>query len=409
MYTIPKYERKYMNLTDADRRQGIMKMREAYKSCRDVNGKMLIVDQDLNKYLEYIAHLHKGVSMPTDLTDLQSKVTDFFVKIYENVEGKDRKNLFTHLVMRECNKKDIPISSNAICRAYRAIFQENLGYEYPRRVSNFCGLYLTNKPPTVFLADKDTFEEIFVPTEVTTDVDVCHYLLPPELVRMNNPITGKDLKQVTLVLLDYNKRAEKISTVQHLVDNFCRVYSVKENIWGMVTNTNRTYLRKQFSEALKGLRKDKYMKKLTHTVAILTSKGRQSAKRLTSRYEKMRVKDNQVLPIENQSEIEIVLNPTKEELTIKEENPVMDELTKITQSEPQETTNLLSIFPEDNSNTEDYDALLRDTLKENDSLKDKLSKVSNTMEALLLFIKNKGLLTEYIISVTNSEDTEIPF
>lgn len=410
MYTIPKYERKFMNLTEVDRKQGIMKMRESYRSCRDKNGKMLIVEPELNKYLEFISHLHKGVTMPQDLTPLQSKVKEFFSRIYENVDGKERKNLFTHLVMRECNKKDIPISSNAICKAYKVIFQEDLGFEYPRRVSNFCGLYLTSKPPSVFLADKDTFDEIFIPKQNTppTDMEICHYLIPKELVRHNNPMSGRKLKQVILVLLEMNPKAEKVSTVQHLVDNFCRVYSVEEDLWGKVNNTNRTYLRKQFSEALKNLRKDKLMKKASHTVALVTAKGRQSVNRIIARYEKLNLINTdtpETLSIENVNEVSVEPN-----LTTNEENPVMDELTKITESEPENTTNLLTIFPtEENSNTEDYDSLLRDTLKENDDLKERAIKLNNTIEGLLNFLRGKELLTDYIISVSNTENTEIPF
>lgn len=407
MYTIPQFEKKFMNLTDVDRRQGIMKMRETYKNCRDINGKMLIVEPELNKYLEYISHLHKGVEMREDLTELKVKVGEFFTKIYENVSGKDRKNLFTHLIMRECNKKDIPISSNAICKAYRSIFQEDLGFEYPRRVSNFCGLYLTSKPPNTFLADKDSFEEIFVsPKRKPSDVEICDYLIPQALIRENTPMTGRQLKQVALVLVSANKRPDKISTVQHLVENFCRVYSVKEDLWGMVTNTNRTYLRKQFSEALKGLRKDKLMKKVTHTVAQPTAKGRQSVERIIARFEKLNTNIEepvQVLTTEPKEEVLTEATP------VPMENPVMDELTRITESEPKATTNLLTIFPEGESNTEDYDSLLRDTLKENDLLKEKNLRLKNTMEGFISFLKERDLLTDYIVSITNSDDTEIPF
>lgn len=304
-YTIPDLERQFAQLSDADRNKGFARLFPYYDNVRKFNGSsqvsQFLSDPNLNKILEYCSYNHDQSNIPNNLQNLKDDVTSFFGSLFSSVEDeKMRKNLFTHFLMRECNKKTIPISDTAIANIYLAVFGEEIKPKIITMVSNYCGLYYTLKSPYEYLVDTDNFDAIFgeedsgeTEDEVELEDDETdtmeetvyehpfYTFLNPD--GMEKAIPATKLKKIILFIAHKSFRQKPFSTTD-IVTALCEDYEIDENIWGQYLNYNKSTLREKISSAMYQLRTDKFLKKSANRTNTVTPKGSRKVKEYIKKY-----------------------------------------------------------------------------------------------------------------------------
>jgi len=263
MFHIPKKERKYLNLTEADRKLGIVKLKNLYNDIKYSNGKILIDDVNFNRYLLYISQRHESKNTDTvkpEQLELKIQVRKFFSTMFKNIKPNKLSIHFTHLIMRECNRKEIPISEDALSNSFKDIFSllESYDRAIPRRVSNFCGLYLTNKEPSLYLSDKDVFEDLFeekIPLQDflvnKTNAKKFYKYLCPELSK-KQPATGASMKLLSLALIFKTEQQHDYTTKDEIVKELNRTFKITEESWGWLVVGNKNTKRRALKTRLNG-------------------------------------------------------------------------------------------------------------------------------------------------------------
>lgn len=304
-YSIPKGLRYRPSLTKTDRNEKVVALQEYYGVIRKVNNTREVNEPKLAKYLEYVAY--SASSLPKHLKKLKSEVHTFFKKIVLGANPKDRKSLFTHFIMRNCNAKEIPISIKALCNGYREIFEENLETYNPRRVSDICGLYLIKEDdPRVYLTDTDTIDDLFGGISVTkppkkkakvkVKVDNEETVLVNDIVNNNSlfknddnvrsfydsinpqgfgtPLKASEIKEL-LVHTAYLFFDTNLFSLDDMVERLCTVYKCETLVWGLYSHReNRPLLKKIISDAYATLRGKGMLKIGKGRTNYLTSKGK---------------------------------------------------------------------------------------------------------------------------------------
>lgn len=289
-YTIPDLERQFAQLPDTERNKGFARLFPYYDNVRRFNGSPTISqflnNPNLNKILEYCSYNHDVADIPSNLECLKDDVTEFFGKMYATVDNeKLRKNLFTHFLMRECNKKTIPISDTAIANIYSSVFGEKMPQKIITMVSNYCGLYYTLKSPYEYLVDTDNFDDLFgeedsgdVEDSEDTDTmeeDTIFGFLNPE--GMEKVISATNLKKVLLYIAHKNFKQKPFST-KDILTAVCNEYGIEENVWGDYLNYKKSALRERISSSMYKLRLDKLVKKSANRTNTVTPKGSRKVK-----------------------------------------------------------------------------------------------------------------------------------
>lgn len=295
-YSIAHVERKFAELYESERKKGWSRLFPYYDSIRKHNGSIVLNNPNINKILEYCCYSHDLDQIPIDLQPLRNEVKNFFQSLYGNITSiTDKKNLFVHIIMRECNKKEMPISQTAIKNVYALTFNETLDNKTLRWVSNYCGLYYTERSPYDYLIDTDRFDSIFQnenenendessvtddETESESVVDFYTFLNPKG---MENKLTPSALKSVVLCCISKHFNKEPF-TADQLIKSLCSDYGIEENIWGMYLNYNKTTLRDKVLQATYALRKAKLLKKGSNKTNSLTSKGLTEYNKILKKY-----------------------------------------------------------------------------------------------------------------------------
>ena len=302
-YTIPDLERQFAQLSEADRNRGFARLFPYYDNVRRLNGSSSISkflnNPNLNKILEYCSYNHNVKNIPNNLKSLRDDVFEFFEKMYETVDNeKLRKNLFTHFLMRECNKKTIPISDTAIANMYSYLFGKELPQKVITNVSNYCGLYYTLKSPYEYLVDTDNFDDLFgeddsdgvedsEETDTMEDPTIYGFLNPEG---MEEVVSATNLKKVLLYIAHTNFK-QKPFTTNDIVSAVCETYGIQEDVWGDYLSYKKSALRERISSSMHKLRVDKLVKKSANRTNTITPKGSRRVKQYKSDFEdrKLRV------------------------------------------------------------------------------------------------------------------------
>lgn len=300
-YSIPDTYRVWANLRSEDRNKGFARLFPFYDNIRKHNQSLLVSNPNLNKHLEYCSYQHDEDQTPSDLQNLKSDVVDFFTQLYNEIKDEETKqNLFSHFVMRECNRKTIPISKTAIINSYREIFGGEIDDNTLTRVSNYCGLYYVEHSPTKFLIDTDDFSSIFVGDnsdysdveEESTDNSDTELLSFYNFLSANNFEEYLATKELYPILLScaYTHFGKKAFTTDDLVSVLCADFGVEEDCWGMYqpngNDYKKTVLRKQIGATLHDLRKNDYLKKCKPKSNKVTAKGVRLFKEYQSQYKR---------------------------------------------------------------------------------------------------------------------------
>ena len=307
-YTIPDLDRQFAQLPDTERNKGFARLFPYYDNVRRFNGSPTISqflnNPNLNKILEYCSYNHDVSNIPNNLECLKDDVTNFFGNMYATVDNeKLRKNLFTHFLMRECNKKTIPISDTAIANIYSSIFGEKMSQKIITMVSNYCGLYYTLKSPYEYLVDTDNFDDLFgeedsgdVEDSEDTDTmeeDTIYEFLNPK--GMEKVISATNLKKVLLYIAHKNFKQKPFST-KDITTAVCDEYGIEENVWGDYLNYKKSALRERISSSMYKLRLDKLVKKSANRTNTVTPKGARKVKQY-----KLDFEDSKLLVLKDKS------------------------------------------------------------------------------------------------------------
>lgn len=311
-YSIPRSLRYRPSLTKTDRNEKVVALQAYYDVIRKVNNTREVNEPKLAKYLEYVAYSATKF-MPKHLKVLKTEVHTFFKKIVLGANPKDRKSLFTHFIMRNCNAKEIPISINALCNGYKEIFEEKLEVYNPRRVSDICGLYLIKEDdPRLFLTDTDNIDDIFVgnptitvsspkkkvnveETSIVKDLANKHSVFNDDgalrlFYKSANPkgfksaLKASEIKELVLhtayLFFDTN-----LFSLDDMVEKLCTIYKCDRLVWGLYSHKeNRPLLKKVISDAYATLRGKGLLKTGKGRTNSLTSKGKRFSEKYLNKY-----------------------------------------------------------------------------------------------------------------------------
>lgn len=278
-YRILGDDRDFCPLSEKDRNAGYARLFPYYDKVRKHNGSIYIDTPNLNKILEYCCYMHDYETIPKDLLPLKSAVHTFFTALYGKIEDSEfKKNLFAHFIVRECNKKELPISQQALKHLYYKIFQERMDTKTLTWVSNYCGLYYTKRTPYDYLVDKDQFDTIFSLEELegavvqdspTPIVNFYNFLNPKGVESRRTPSEIED----TVLACAFHHFQRNPFTTDQLISKFCSDYGVEESVWGWNKKYNKAILRDKVNLAMHNLRKNKMVKKAPPKTNLVTTKG----------------------------------------------------------------------------------------------------------------------------------------
>ena len=240
--------------------------------------------------------------------------------------------------------------------------------------------------------------------------DLC-FVIEPDWDANNNNLTQIILCSHYEINIEHSTDNPVELTYSQLVDHICDQYGISEKVWGMY-HKNRTVFRKKVSAYKSRLKNNGYLATSGESLnTYLTQKGIELVEQW--------IKDSQGI-VSQIEEDDTTTTETVEETV--EDNLVV--IPQITVDDPvsiiemlsedeisvEETNNgitVLSVSDLEEDNDTDYDQYLRDTLAENDRLSEKLVGMKATVDNLVAFLKEKDLLSEYIVSLNSN--TEIPF
>lgn len=294
-YNIPSLERQFPRLPDDVVKKGYVRLFPYYNNVKKHNSvqvSQFLRDPNLNKFLEYCSYQHDQSNIPNNLQSLKDDVTEFFGKMLGSIQDdKLRKNLFTHFLMRECNKKTIPISNQAIANTYETVFGDRIPSKIIVMVSNYCGLYYTLKSPYDYLVDTDNFDDLFDEDSIEEDSEetdtmdestpIHDYLNPKGM----KTVVGAPQLQKVLLYVAHTHFGKKPFTTEEIVTAICEDYGIDKNIWGQYLNYNKPTLVQKISSSMYQLRVEKVLEKSPKKKNKVTTKGARRVKGYLKEYE----------------------------------------------------------------------------------------------------------------------------